>query len=287
MKNILSYLRRGISYIRHGIPQYTIVNQIAVVGESKQLQNRIALITGGGSGIGKAIALSFLKSGATVVITGRNTEKLKSVYDEWSELYADRIFYAKLDVANCDSLEDSFASINLMLKGRTIDLLVNNAGIEGGHISHCNENDFESILNTNLKGVFFLSKLVAEKMIAEKIKGNILNIASSSSLRPAVSAYMISKWGVRGLTLGLAKMYIKYGIVVNGIAPGPTATPMMLKDGEHNRLLTNNPSGRYAEPEEISNAAVFLTSDMGRMVVGDILYMTGGAGVITFDDVQY
>lgn len=118
------------------------------------------------------------------------------------------------------------------------------------------------------------------------IKGNILNIASSSSLRPAVSAYTLTKWGIRGLTLGLAKALASYGITVNGIAPGPTATPMLGK-AEGADISFPNPLGRYALPEEIANMAVFLVSDMGRSVVGDIVYMTGGSGLVTFDDVEY
>ena len=92
---------------------------------------------------------------------------------------------------------------------------------------------------------------------------------------------------MRGYTLGLAKTLIKHGIVVNGLAPGPTATPMLIKNENPNLSLPNNPSGRYALPEEIANMAVVLTSGIGRMIVGDIVYITGGAGVITFDDINY
>lgn len=170
---------------------------------------------------------------------------------------------------------------------QNIDILVNNAGVQGGLISNTNEEEYDNILETNLKGPFFLSKLVAQNMKNNKIKGNILNIASSSSLRPGDSAYNLSKWGIRSLTLGLAKSLMPYGITVNGIAPGPTATPMLIK-GEIKEITHNNlPIGRYAMPEEIANMAVILTSSIGHMVVGDIVYMTGGAGIITFDDVKY
>ena len=114
-----------------------------------------------------------------------------------------------------------------------------------------------------------------------------MNICSSSSVRPATTAYTLSKWGIRGYTVGLAKQLIKHGIVVNGLAPGPTATPMLIKDVSNNYSLPNNPSQRYATPDEIANMAVILTSGMGRMIVGDIIYMTGGAGVITVDDINY
>ena len=85
----------------------------------------------------------------------------------------------------------------------------------------------------------------------------------------------------------MAKKYIKHNIVVNGLAPGPTATPMLLKNETNNFRLNNNPSGRYALPEEVANFAVILTSQMGRLIVGDIIYITGGAGVITYDDINY
>lgn len=93
--------------------------------------------------------------------------------------------------------------------------------------------------------------------------------------------------GIRGLTLGLAKMLTPYGITVNGLAPGPTATSMLIKGEIKEITLDNNPVGRYAMPEEIANMAVVLTSAIGRMVVGDIVYMTGGSGLVTFDDIHY
>lgn len=133
-----------------------------------------------------------------------------------------------------------------------------------------------------------MSQIVAKKMINNRVKGNILNIASSSSLRPGTNAYTLSKWGIKALTEGLAKKFISDNIVVNGIAPGPTATPMMLKGTDKlNISLPNSPSGRYTTPEEIANIAVILVSDMGRQIVGDIIYMTGGSGTITIDDIKY
>ena len=92
---------------------------------------------------------------------------------------------------------------------------------------------------------------------------------------------------MKGLTIGLAKKLIKDGIVVNGLAPGPTATPMLHKDINDDLYIANNPSERFATPDEIANMAVVLTSSMGRMIVGDTIYMTGGAGVLTVDDIKY
>ena len=156
----------------------------------------------------------------------------------------------------------------------------------GASLPNATEEAYDAVLDTNLKGVFFLSQLIGKYMKENKIKGNILNVASSSSLRPAASAYTLSKWGIRGLTLGLAKSLIPLGITVNAVAPGPTATPMLMRDGETN-LYKKIPLGRYVLPEEIANMAVFLVSGMGKSIIGDVVYMTGGAGVISFDDVNY
>lgn len=188
------------------------------------------------------------------------------------------------------SFDDNFNNLRSLLAKKgiaPIDILVNNAGVNFKGMPNATEDEYDKVLDTNLKGVFFLSQMFGKYMVTNGIKGNILNIASSSSLRPADSAYTLSKWGIRGLTLGLAKSLAKYGITVNGIAPGPTATPMMIKDGQTDMSLGRLPLGRYIMPEEISNMAVLLVSDMGRSIMGDIIYMTGGAGILTYDDVPY
>lgn len=169
-----------------------------------------------------------------------------------------------------------------------ISILVNNAGIQGSQFGVAKEEDYDNVMDTNLKGVFFLSQLVARYMVDNHIEGNILNIASASSLRPAASVYTLSKVGIKEFTLGMAKSLISHGIVVNGLAPGPTITPMLVKQAkEPNLAFGHNPLGRFAMPEEIANMAVILTSNMSRTIVGSIVYMTGGGGTITYEDVQY
>ena len=266
-----------------------VTTSIVQIAPNELLKGRVALLTGGTSGIGFAIANAFLKSGASVVITGRNESRIQ---DSCKKLlqnkdFQNRIFGVVMDNTDVAEFETCFQKILSLLDGRNVDILINNAGIRGGHIATVTEADYDMILDTNLKAVFFLSRLVGKYMKENKITGNILNIISSSGLRPAASAYTLSKWGVRGLTLGLEKSLIPYDIVVNGLAPGPTATPMLMKDGSEEIGHTSNPLGRYARPEEIANMAVVLTSGMGRTVVGDIVYMTGGAGIITFDDMDY
>ena len=285
---VSKYLKRGIEYIRSGIPIKNITTEIASLAPSNLLNGRTALITGGTSGIGKAISKAFLKAGANVIITGRDLQRTENVAEElYGEVKKGKIYAIDINNQDVESFETKFLEVLNLIGDSKIDILVNNAGVNGGPFFGGSEDEYDMVLDTNLKGTFFLSRIVSSYMIENHINGNILNLASSSSIRPANSAYAISKWGIKGLTLGLAKLLIKHNIVVNGIAPGPTATPMLMKDGDNSISLPQNPSGRYVMPEEIANLAVILVSSMGRMVVGDIIYVTGGAGVITYDDVNY
>lgn len=257
---------------------------VTALAPNELLKGRRALITGGTSGIGFSIAESYLKAGASVSITGRNKERIDSACQKLNSI--GEIHGYVLDNTKVDSFETVFNKILLDNNG-SIDILVNNAGVNYPGMPNVVEVEYDQVLDTNLKGVFFLSQMIGKYMVEKGIKGNILNICSSSSLRPANSAYTVSKWGLRGLTLGLAKSLIAHGIVVNGLAPGATATPMLIKNNNSNLSYSSSPIGRYILPEEIANMAVFLVSNMGRSVVGDIVYMTGGMGLITYDDINY
>ncbi len=283
-------LKTVIKRIMHFVfPPPVVKAEINTLSQNELLKNRKALITGGSSGIGFEIAKSFLNAGATVVITGRNKGRLDSACEQIltaNEEWKNRLFSIQMDVSNINELESIFSNV-IELVG-SIDILVNNAGVEGGHINTCTEEEFETIINTNIKGTFFLSRIVSRFMIENTIKGNILNICSSSSLRPVNSVYALTKWGARGFTEGLARMLIPHGIVVNGIAPGMTATPMLGKTNSSDNLsLEASLCKRFCIPEEIGNMAVILVSNMCRMVVGDILYMTGGSGVIYNEDINF
>lgn len=169
-----------------------------------------------------------------------------------------------------------------MFPENRIDILVNSAGV----VSHSDfldmsEQEYDSIMDINAKGTFFMSQAIAKYMIENRIKGHILNVTSSSALRPAWTPYQMSKWAVRGLTLGMADRLLPYGIIVNAIAPGPTATPMLGKKEGDSIYNATCPAGRFAMPSEIAALATFMVSDMGDMIVGDTFYMTGGSGTIT------
>ena len=284
-------VKGAIKFILRNIPARKFNVQVVNLGPNELLKNRVALITGGTSGIGYQMAKAFLRSGAAVIITGRNKERLQRTCSELMETdYERRLFSLVLDNTQVECFEERFQTALDKVKAcgyPCIDILVNNAGVLGASMPNATKEVFDQVIDTNLKGVFFLSQMFGKYMKENKITGNILNVGSSSCLRPAISAYTLSKWGIRGLTLGLAKSLAPYGITVNGIAPGPTATPMLLKDNLNNISNNGNPIGRYALPEEIANMAVILVSRMGQAIVGDMVYMTGGAGVITYEDSDY
>lgn len=288
MSRFTKYIKRGVHYILHGQPIVKVCPNIATLSQNELLVGRTALITGGTRGIGKAIAEAFLNSGANVVITSRKQSNADKVVAELKIKFPLRQIWG-IELNNLDSaiIREKFENIINMIAPSKLSIVVNNAGILGGTFGNTNLDEFDQVINTNLKGVFFLSECTAEYMKEQHIAGNILMIASSSSLRPAVSAYTISKWGIRGFTLGLARICSPYGITVNGIAPGQTATEMIGKTNTGEISLKESPISRFVLPEEIAGMSIILCSDMGRSIVGDIVYMTGGAGLFTFEDIKY
>lgn len=252
------------------IPQPINVNKI--------LNGRVALITGGSGGIGFAIAKSFIDSGCKVVLAGTNEDKLKSAVN----LLGVESDYIVLNVLDISQMQKKIHEAAEKFEEGRIDILVNSAGV----VSHSNflemsEEEYDSIMDINTKGTYFMGQAVGKYMIEKKIKGHILNVSSSSALRPAWTPYQMSKWAVRGLTLGMADVLLPYGIIVNAIAPGPVATPMLNKQEGDSVYNEANPSGRFALPSEIASLATFMVSDMGNLIVGDTFYMTGGSGTIS------
>lgn len=287
-------LKKMAKFLLNNIPARSYTLESVTLAPNEMLKNKTAIITGATGGIGLSICQAFLGAGANILITGRNSARLHNAYSELAKQVDNpnqRIFFSVLDSKNVQNFEIFLSESLTKLKKQninSIDILVNNAGILGeeNSIPKAKSNNFDEVISTNLKGVFFLSQTVANYMKDHGINGNILNISSSSSIRPAASAYALSKWGIRGLTLGLAKSYAPYGITVNAIAPGPTATTMLLEDD--NLIFKNNsPIGRYVLPQEIANMSVILTSPLGRTILGDTVFMTGGAGLLTLDDIDY
>ncbi len=289
MTHITTYIKRTYRYLRYGIPVITKQNvyaEITSLSQNELLKGRTALITGGTSGIGLEIAKAFINAGATIIITSRSDERLREAQKKLPS--SATCYYFVLNIRDASQINRCIPRIIQNFGLLQIDILVNNAGINRGANPNCFEDNFDEILETNLKGSYFMARVFAQYFKDNKIKGNILNIASSSSDRPATDAYTLSKWGIKGLTKGLARVYSPYGIVVNGIAPGPTATPMIKGNNTSNELTHEKGlTGRMTHPVEVASMAVILVSNISRMVIGDIVYMSGGLGNVYTEDVEY
>lgn len=283
----MGFIKRTLLPIIRRLPIHKVIAKIVELKQDNLLQGRTALVTGGTSGIGYEIAKSFLKAGATVIITGRDQNRVDRAVDQIKTNIADsKVYGVVMDIKEVELIKKKIDLVIKLVPCHQIDILVNNAGVSGDSFGTTTEEQFDNTIDTNLKGVYFLSQFFAHYFKDNKIKGNILNIASSSSIRPVNSAYALTKWGIRGLTEGLARYLAPYGITVNGIAPGQTATPMMHKSTD-NIYHSTNLIRRYIMPVEIANMAVFLVSEAGRSIVGDIVYMTGGSGNVTNEDLPY
>lgn len=277
MKKIKKLLKKIVQLLKikemYAIPK--------IIDREKLLKGKVALITGGSGGIGIAIAKVFIESGCKVIITGTNEEKLKKVVKKLEN--KKNLSYLVWDVKDIKVMSLKLEEALKKFEERRIDILVNAAGVIAKQsFIETTEEEYDNIMDINTKGTFFMSKTIGEYMIKNKIKGHILNITSSSALRPAWTPYQMSKWAIRGFSLGLADILLPYGIIVNAIAPGPVATSMLGKDENGNIYNETSPNKRYALPSEIAEMALFLVSDLGNLIVGDTIYMTGGSGIISY-----
>lgn len=242
----------------------------SIVYNNKLLEGRLALVSGGTSGIGLEIARAFLKTGAKVVISGSSETKLNKALDS---LQHENLRGIIMDVAKPAEMNASIEKAASLFPGMKISILVNSAGVtQKCSFYDLSEKEYDKIMEINVKGVYFLSRSVSKYMIENGVKGNILNISSSSALKPAFNAYQLSKWAIRGFTVGLAEQLAPYGITVNAIAPGKTFTSMMVVENETNMNCESQPCGRYIDPKEVANLAVFMCSNCGSMIMGDTIY---------------
>lgn len=246
------------------------------------LEGKVALITGGSSGIGLAIAEAFINCGCKVIISGSNQERLELAYQKLKLIDNLAVAPLILDVRQVECMPMKIRESAKLFDENKIDILVNSAGI-GRHteFGEITEDEWDAVMEINAKGTFFMCQAMGNYMKEHGIRGHILNIASSSSLRPACAPYLISKWSVRGMTLGIADKLAPYGIVVNAIAPGPVATPLLgIKEGD-SIYNESSPVGRYGTPSEIAALATFMVSNYGDLIIGDTFFITGGSGVIS------
>jgi 3-oxoacyl-[acyl-carrier protein] reductase len=243
----------------------------------KQLENQIAVVTGAGRGIGRAIALKFAAEGADVVCVSRTAENSEKVANEVRALGRKAWAHA-VDVADANSVNPAVEKI-LAECGR-VDLLVNNAGVtRDGLLMRMSDADWDTVLNTNLKGAFLVTKAFSRAMLKQRA-GRIVNVASVIGLigNAGQCNYAASKAGLIGFTKSAAKEFAARGVTVNAIAPGFTETDMTaeLKPEMKEQVLKQIPLGCFGQAEDIANAALFLAATSGRYVTGQVLAVDGG-----------
>ena len=248
-----------------------------------RLANKVALITGGTSGIGRATALLFAREGARVATTGRNEERGRQVVEEIQKA-GGSAFFIRSDVrlaAECRrAVEDTVRAFG------PIDILFNNAGLYFPNTAAgCSEEEWDLTVDINLKGTFLMSKYALPGMIARG-KGVIINNGSGWGLVGGAQAasYCAAKGGVVLLTKAMAIDHARQGIRINCVCPGDVDTPMLVEDARQRRMsrddymkeATNRPMGRVGTPEEIARAVLFLSTDDSSFVTGATLAVDGG-----------
>jgi NAD(P)-dependent dehydrogenase (short-subunit alcohol dehydrogenase family) len=249
-----------------------------------RLEDRIALITGGTSGIGEATSLLFAKEGASVAVVGRNTERGKSVAKRISDTGGTAIF-VQADVRKSDNCRTA-VDRTIETFGR-LDILFNNAGSYSvNDVVGCTEEEWDDQVDTSLKGTFLMSKYALPHMIARG-SGSIVNCASGWGLvgGPKAAAYCAAKGGMVVMTKAMAIDHGPQGIRVNAICPGDTDTPMEREDARNqglsweayvDQMTGTRPIARMATPEEIALGVLFLASDDASYITGAALPVDGG-----------
>jgi len=242
------------------------------------LENKIAVVTGGSRGIGKAIALKLAGQGAHVVVNyTSNSEAADAVVKEIQALGSKGIA-VKANVSLALDIENLIKETESKL-GK-IDILVNNAGItRDGLLIRMKEEDFDQVIDVNLKGVFLATKLIGKKMLKQKT-GSIVNITSVVGLmgNAGQANYAASKAGVIGFTKSIAREFASRGITVNAVAPGFIESDMTAKLDEKvvENYMTAIPLQRFGQAEDVANTVSFLVSDQAKYITGQTIQVDGG-----------
>ena len=242
------------------------------------LDGKIALVTGASRGIGRAIALALAKAGATVVINyAGNVQAAESVRQE-IESNGGKTMLVQADVADIDAVNDMIKRVSDTFG--QIDILVNNAGItRDGLLMRMKENDWDDVLNTNLKGIYHCTKAVAKGMMKQR-SGRIVNMTSVVGLtgNAGQANYAAAKAGVIGFSKSMAKELASRGITVNLVAPGFIDTDMtsVLPEKVKEEMVKAIPLASLVKPEDVANAVLFLVSDQASYITGQTLNVDGG-----------
>ncbi len=248
-----------------------------------KLRNNKILVFGGGSGIGKAIAKRFCEAGASVFIAGRSEEKLKSAAEE---INSKNLHYKAFDITKVDEHIALFEEAAGIL-GR-VNGFVNSAALGSGFLGRGYEpwditsEEWDTLTDIDYKAAFFLMRNEIDYLLEKGIKGNILNIASNAACMDIIGGYGASKEAIIKWTRAFGKRYGHNGIIINGIAPGATFTPMIARYAHHiDQKYERHAIERFIRPDEIAELAFYLMSDYGEIICGHTVVADGGDNAAT------
>jgi len=264
-----SKLKKLLSFLLHGNPR-PVYARITCLEPSKKLKGKKIVVTGGGSGLGFAMAKRFVGEGAEVLISGRNMEKLsKAATDIGCK-------YLQMDIQDTSKYSSFIEKADNLLGG--INCLVNNAGISLHEKTFFDvtEDSFRQQVDTNLIGAFFLTQHFVEYLQNKQTGGNILVISSETGITSDIRPYGYTKAALNSMVEGIAYMLAKQNIRINAIAPGVTASKMTGRDPNGDISSKPNMLGRVYLPEEIAEVASFLLSDASSCLTGQILVCNNG-----------
>jgi len=249
-----------------------------------KLRNNNIIVFGGGSGIGKAIAKRFCKEGAKVLIVGRTEEKLLQAK---AEINSDNLFIRAFDITKVDEHISLFEYAEKTM-GR-VDAFVNSAAIGGAQTFgrgyepwDITSEEWDKFTDINFKSAFFLMRNEVDYLLSKSVRGNILNIASNAACMDIIGAYGASKQAIIKWTRAFGKRFGHSGIIINGIAPGATLTPMIESYAKDvNQKYERHAIERFIRPDEIAELAFYLMSDYGEIVCGHTVVADGGDNLAT------
>lgn len=268
--SIKNIIHRALLYIVKGVPNYHTTAEISYLSSSEKLKGKKIIITGGGRGLGFAMAKKFVEEGASVIISGRNEQTLK---ESAAKLNCK---YAVFDVSDIDSHENFLMNAEQQLDG--FDCLVNNAGISlhESNYSMVTPTSFDTQINTNLKGPFFLTQKFVDIVKSKKHAAAILFVSSETGDTVDERPYGWTKAATNSMVKGLAYRLAPDNIRVNAVAPGVTASDMTGLKEDGNLYASNSPIGRYYLPQEVAEVSCFLLSDVSGCVSGQVIVCNNG-----------